>query len=103
MGKLFEELKQGLEEILAHKEGKITLKSEWFEIPEPPQQYGPKKIKTIRTRLRYSQGLFAKVLNVSLKTVQAWESGERNPNHAALRLLEIVDKGFYPQPARRIS
>ena len=95
MGKLFEELKQGLQDIIAHQEGKLTLKSEFIEIPEPPKEYSPKKIKNIRTKWNYSQGVFAKVLNVSLKTVQAWESGDRNPNHAALRLLEIVDKGIY--------
>lgn len=95
MGKLFEGLKKGMEEIIAHKEGKITLKSEFIEIPEPPKEYSPKKIKNIRVKWNYSQGIFAKVLNVSLKTVQAWESGDRNPNHAALRLLEIVDMGIY--------
>ncbi|MBS0616479.1 MAG: helix-turn-helix domain-containing protein [Verrucomicrobia bacterium] len=95
MGRLFKELKKGLEEIIAHKEGKLTLKSEFIEIPEPPKEYGPKKIKKIRAKWNYSQGIFAKVLNVSLKTVQAWESGVRNPNHAALRLLEIIDQGIY--------
>jgi putative transcriptional regulator len=95
MGKLFDELKQGLQDIIAHQEGKLTLKSEFIEIPEPPKEYSPKKIKNIRIKWNYSQGVFAKVLNVSLKTVQAWESGDRNPNHAALRLLEIVDMGIY--------
>ena len=95
MGKLFKDLKKGLREALAHKEGKITLKSELIEIPEPPQEYSPKKIKKIRAKRNYSQGVFAKVLNVSLKTVQAWESGDRNPNHGALRLLEIIDQGIY--------
>lgn len=95
MGRLFEELKQGLQDIIAHQEGKLTLKSEFIEIPEPPKKYGPKKIKNIRIKWNYSQGIFAKVLNVSLKTVQSWESGDRNPNHAALRLLEIVDMGIY--------
>ncbi|MFS8562846.1 MAG: helix-turn-helix domain-containing protein [Rhabdochlamydiaceae bacterium] len=95
MGKLFKELKQGLKEAIAHKKGKITLKSEFIEIPEPPIEYSPKRIKKIRSKRNYSQGIFAKVLNVSLKTVQAWESGDRNPNHAALRLLEIIDQGVY--------
>ena len=95
MGKLFKELKKGLEEVIAHKKGKITLKSEFIEIPEPPEEYGPKAIKNIRSKGNYSQGIFAKILNVSLKTVQAWETGERNPNHAALRLLEIIDQGIY--------
>ena len=104
MGKLFDELKQGLQDIIAHQEGKLTLKSEFIEIPEPPKEYSPKKIKGIRAKWNYSQGVFAKVLNVSLKTVQAWEAGDRNPNHAALRLLEIIDKGVYrPQIQRKVS
>lgn len=100
MSKFFKGLKKGLEEALAHTEGKITLKSEVIEIPEPPVEYEAKEIKRIRERCHYSQGVFAKVLNVSIKTVQSWESGTRAPSHAALRLLEIVDKGIY-QP--RIS
>ena len=69
MGKLYKDLKKGLKEIIAHKEGKITLKSEIIEIPEPPKAYTPKEIKRIRGN--YSQGIFARVLNVSLNTVQA--------------------------------
>jgi hypothetical protein len=38
--------------------------------------------------------MFAKVLNVNVKIVQSWESGTRVPSHAALRLLEIVNKAF---------
>lgn len=95
MSKLFKGLKKGLKEALAHAEGKITLKSEIIEIPEPPAEYRAKDIKRIRKQSNYSQGIFAKVLNVSIKTVQSWESGARAPSHAALRLLEIVDKGFY--------
>jgi putative transcriptional regulator len=95
MSKFFKGLKKGLEEALAYTEGKITLKSEWVEIPEPPKQYKAKDIQKIRATGHYSQGFFAKILNVSIKTVQSWESGERVPSHAALRLLEIVDKGIY--------
>lgn len=95
MSKLYEGLKKGLGQALEHVEGKITLKSEVIEMPEPPKDYSAKEIKKIRERNHYSQGIFAKVLNVSLKTVQSWESGTRVPSHAALRLLEVVDKGFY--------
>ena len=38
MGKLYKELKKGLEEIIAYKEGKIALKSEIIQIPEPPER-----------------------------------------------------------------
>jgi len=93
--KFFKDLKAGLEDAIAYKEGKINLRSQIIEIPEPPALYKAKQIKKIRERNRYSQGVFAKVLNVSVKTVQSWESGQRMPSHAALRLLEIVDKGIY--------
>ena len=94
--KFFEDLKSGLEDAIAHSKGKLDLRSECIEIPKPPMKYKPKEIKQIRETIRYSQGLFAKVLNVSIKTVQSWEVGERTPSHAALRLLEIIDLGIYP-------
>lgn len=103
MSKLFKGLKKGLQEALAFSGGKITLKSELIEIPEPPSDYNADDIKRIREESCYSQGVFAKVLNVSVKTVQSWEAGTRVPSHAALRLLEIVDKGFYrPQISRSL-
>jgi putative transcriptional regulator len=95
MSKLFKDLKAGLEDAIAHKKGKINLRSELIEIPEKPAEYQPQQIRRIREENQYSQGIFAKVLNVSTKTVQSWESGQRHPSHAALRLLEIIDKGIY--------
>ena len=101
MSKLFKGLKLGLEEAIAHNKGKLDLRSEVIEIPEPPAQYRSKEIKKMREINSYSQGIFAKILNVSVKTVQSWESGQRHPSHAALRLLEIIDKGIYPQIHKR--
>lgn len=87
-----------------HKAGKDTLRTEIIEIPEPPAEYSAKEIRKIREKGCYSQSIFVKVLNVSIKTVQARESGERFPRHAALRLLEIVDKGIYrPKIVKRIQ
>ena len=100
--KFFKDVKAGLEDAIAYENGKLDLRSELVEIPEPPAEYRPKQIKKIREEKNYSQGVFAKVLNVSIKTVQSWESGQRAPSHAALRLLEIVDKGIYcPQIFRK--
>jgi len=93
--KFFKDLKKSLEEVVAYKKGKLDLYSEYIEIPEPPAEYKPKEIKKIREKNHYSQGMFALVLNVSIKTVQSWEAGKRVPTHSALRLLEIVDKGIY--------
>lgn len=93
--KFLKDLKKSLDEVVAYKKGKLDLYSEYIEIPEPPIEYKAKDIKKIREKNRYSQGIFAKVLNVSIRTVQSWESGQRVPTHSALRLLEIVDKGIY--------
>jgi putative transcriptional regulator len=95
MGRFFEDLKDGLEEAIAYEKGKKTLRSRYIVLPPPPAEYTAKEIKRIRAKAEYSQGVFARVLNVSVKTVRSWESGERSPNHATLRLLEIIDKGIY--------
>jgi putative transcriptional regulator len=95
MSKLFTALKKGLEEAIEHDQGKLDLRSALIDIPKPPTHYKAKEIKKIREKNRYSQGIFALILNVSVKTVQSWESGQRKPSQSALRLLEIVDKGIY--------
>ena len=95
MGKFFEDLKEGLEEAIEYEKGKKTLRSHRINVPPPPKPYSAREIRRIRTKLQYSQAVFAKILNISIKTVQAWEAGQRSPNHAALRLLEIIDAGIY--------
>ena len=49
-------------------------------------------IARLRQQLKYSQSVFARVLNVSPKTVQAWEQGIRVPSDAALKLLSIAKR-----------
>jgi len=60
------------------------------ELPPPPYMLSPRKIIQIRKRMNLSQAVFAHLLNVSLATVQAWEQGRREPNHASLKLLHIA-------------
>ncbi len=55
MSKFFHDLKKGLEEVVSHKKGKITLHSESIEIPQPPLEYKAKDIKKIRGKGRYSR------------------------------------------------
>jgi putative transcriptional regulator len=47
-------------------------------------------IKHIREELKISQNIFAELLGVSVRTLQAWEQGTRNPSGAALSLLKIA-------------
>ena len=100
--KFFQDLREGLQEVLDYKKDKIKLSSEFIEIPEPPAKYKAKEIKNLRARKNYSQSVFAKILNVSPKTVQSWESGIRKPSQSALRLIEIIDRGIYnPQISKK--
>ena len=46
----------------------------------------------VRARLRVSQAAFARILNVSPRTVQAWETNARRPSDAALKLLSVAKK-----------
>jgi len=95
MGKFYDDLKESFEDILNMRRGKITLRSEIIELPEPPLEYTAKDIKQIREKGNYSQAVFALILNVNVRTIQSWELGARVPTHSALRLLEIIDKGIY--------
>ena len=80
--------------------GKLTLKT--VEIPDPPE-FTRMQIHHLRERLGLSQGLFAKLLGVSRKLVEAWEAGTRKPSAMARRLLEAISRkpSLYVQHRRR--
>ena len=69
-----------------------TIKAKRIElvIPNPPNPVKVKDIVRLRASLMVSQSIFSEILNVSVKTVQAWEAGRRQPALSALRLLEII-------------
>ena len=59
-----------------------------------PPEYSPQRVVAIRTGVaRMSQQVFASVLNVSVSTVQKWESpsAEKHPSGAAAKLLQIIE------------
>jgi putative transcriptional regulator len=58
----------------------------------PAPTYTSARIARIRNGLRLSQPVFAMALNVSAETVRAWEQGKREPDGAALRLLQIAEQ-----------
>jgi putative transcriptional regulator len=85
---LFELVRQGLEECLQFTRGELKLRT--FEVVQRPPRWNATDVRRFRRQCRMSQGLFASVLNVSVKTVQSWEQGQRRPSQAALRLLQIM-------------
>ena len=84
---LAERLKAGLTEGVRCARGELTLRT--VQVPDPPPEIAAKEVASLRTRTGMSQAVFARVLNVSTKTVQSWEQGERKPSHAALRMLQV--------------
>ena len=90
MGEMFELLKEGLEGIIEYQQGKRTLRSKSKYLPDPPKKYRAKDVKDLRKRLNFSQFVLAIYLNVSIKTVQAWESGKRKPSAISNRFLELL-------------
>ena len=52
----------------------------------------PKKIRSLRTREKASQAVFAAYLNVTPSLVSKWERGEKHPQGPSLKLLSLVEK-----------
>lgn len=95
MGEAFESIMRGLSEVKAHHEGKLKLKTTAIEIAPLPV-YDAKAVKALRLALGLSQTVFAQVLGVAKKTIEAWEAGRNVPSGAACRFLEVLrkDHGF---------
>jgi putative transcriptional regulator len=90
-GEDFAELQLSLEQALQHARGeRRDLRT--TVLPSPPKPMKKQEIVKLRQQLNLSQAVFASVLNVSVKTVQAWEQGLRQPSDAALKLLTIAKK-----------
>ncbi len=60
-------------------------------LPMPPERMDAATIRALRERIGASQAVFAMALNVSTKTVQAWESGVRTPDGGNLKLLRVAE------------
>lgn len=89
--RLFDRLKKGLEEGIAHERGVRTLRVTEVTIPDPPQLYAANDVRRIRSRLNMSQAGFARLLQVSSKTIQSWEQGTRRPQQSSARLLKFIE------------
>lgn len=78
-----------------HKAGvmdQLTLR-EFDRLCVPPvAPLKPAQIKRIRETSRVSQGVFARLLNTSVSTVQKWEIGQKKPTGTALKLLHLVQQ-----------
>jgi putative transcriptional regulator len=87
---LFERLKQGLQESIAHAKGELTLRT--VEVPDDPPEIDAATLAALRNAAGMSQAVFAKLLNVSTKTLQSWEQGLRDPSDASRRLIQLFSE-----------
>jgi putative transcriptional regulator len=58
--------------------------------PLRTDRISPDSVALIRARLKLSQGEFARLLGISVDTLQNWEQGRRKPSGAARVLLKVA-------------
>jgi putative transcriptional regulator len=81
----YQRLRRGLEEALAHVEGKpSTLRLTSVAVPAVD-------VRAIRAKLGVTQPIMAGLLGVSTSGYRKWEQGQRRPSGAALTLLRVAD------------
>ncbi len=83
MSKAFESIKAGLNEAIAHAQGK----------PVDVKVYKPHAVDVagLRARLGLTQEQFSARFGFSVSTLRHWERGDRSPSGAALVFLNVID------------
>jgi putative transcriptional regulator len=87
MTKLGESLLKGATEALKHAKGeKVKTKSYRFIVPKHVN------VKAIRLKLHLTQKQFANRYGFSVRTLEKWEQGIRQPDVAARAYLVVIAK-----------
>ena len=79
----FDQLVKGVHEMKRHMDGKAVRGARTSELAEPD-------IRSIREVAKISQSQFAKLIGVSVRTLQNWEQHRTRPTGPARALLKIV-------------
>lgn len=82
--KLFEELAKSVRQAGAIARGERK--------PARKYVYSASRVQSVREKAQLSQAQFARLLNVSVRTLQNWEQDRREPTGPAKALLRIVEK-----------
>lgn len=91
---LFNELMEGVQDMQAERQGKITLRTFTAEVAEPPRitTITADAVLRLRDRLNVSRAVFARYLRTNARTVEGWEQGRSKPNAQAAILLKLVER-----------
>ena len=88
------ELLESIAEMETGKVGRVSLVTRDGRVIESP-------IAKARIVSRLSQSQFAALMGVSLRTLQEWEQGRRNPSGAAKTLLRVAQT--HPEVLRELA
>ncbi len=97
---LFTEMMQGVTEMAAHREGKITLRQYTVE-EKPLPEVTAQEIIALRKHLHMSQAVFAKRIRTSPDTLRNWEQEKSKPNTQAALLIKLVKQ--FPDMVDRLA
>src|SRR3954447_14380601 len=85
---------QGLQEFVDTLQKKKPVSAQFnchtVQLDLAPRPYQPDTVKATRNLLGASQSVFARLLGVSVKTVQAWEHGLNTPSDIACRFMDKI-------------
>ena len=94
---VFDKIKLGLEEAISYERGELDARTMKLTVA-PVRRFDASEIRNIRVNTGLTQKLFAEYLGVSVKTVEAWESGKNEPLGSACRLLDLTKADpLFPQ------
>jgi putative transcriptional regulator len=86
----FNDIIEGINQAIDYEKGNLKNVRKKVVMVSPVPHYKSIDVKNIRNALNLSQALFASLLGVSVKTVEAWESGRNMPEGPAQRMLELL-------------
>lgn len=86
---VYESIMQGLSEAVKYEKGELKAATSKVSVAPLPDIRAA-DIRNIRLSLKMTQVVFAKIMGVSVKTVEAWEGGRSVPNGTAKRMLSML-------------
>ena len=86
---VFESIVNGLNEAIEYEKGNPSAKTATITI-EPLPEITAEEVKAVRNNVGLTQAMFAAVIGVSPKTVEAWEAGTNRPIGPARRMISII-------------
>lgn len=89
MSVVFNDLVESMKEFIDYEKGQKQLTVKNVEIT-PVEEIAAQTIKDLRESFSMSQAVFAEIIGVSKKTVEAWEAGRNKPNGPSLRMMQVI-------------